>query len=511
MNLSYLDISKASDLENFKERLFYRFLEILPGFLAWLTIISVIFFSWARPIWVAFFIIAFDIYWLFKVVFLSFHLRSSFSRMRKNLKINWLEKLNQDEKTKDWQSIYHLVILPMYKESETVVGSTLEAIKNSNYPKDKLIVVLGIEERAGEEARKIAKKMEEKFGDGFYEFLITIHSMNLTGEIPGKGSNETWSAREAKNKIIDKAIIPYENILVSSFDVDTQVFPDYFSNLTYKYLMNSKDFHVSYQPVPVYNNNILQAPNFSRVVATSGTFWQMMQQERPERLSSFSSHSIPFKALVEMNFWQTNIVSEDSRIFWRALLFYDGNFRVEPLHYPVSMDAPLAETFFKTITVVYRQQRRWGWGVENIPFIIFGFFKNKKIPLRTKIYFSFNQFEGFWSWSTNAFLITFLGWLPLLLGGSAFNQTVLARNLPWITRILMTLAMIGLLSSAIYSMKLLPKIKKPTFLQRFFVFLQWILLPVTILFFGAIPGLEAQTRLMIGKYMGFWVTPKIRK
>lgn len=510
----YLKVGKAPDLKSPKERRIYRAFEILPGALAWLTLLGVIFLSWLEPVWVAFFIIIFDVYWLLKTVYLSFHLRSSYKRMKKQIAVDWPKKLNSLDK-KDQQRIYHLVILPMYNESLTVVGPAFRAIANTLYPKDKMIVCLATEERAGQKAQEIAQKIREEFGHKFFRFVVTTHPKDILGEMPGKGSNETWAARQVKKEIIDQEKIPYQDIIVSVFDIDTQVYNQYFSCLTYYYLKAKNPTRSSFQPVPYYNNNIWQAPAFSRVVATSGTFWQMMQQQRPERLSTFSSHALSFKALVEMDFWQTNIVSEDSRIFWQALLFYDGQYKSIPLHYPVSLDANVASNWWQTAVNVYKQQRRWGWGVENIPYLFFGFYKNKKIPWRQKWHWIWIQLEGFWSWATNALLIFLLGWLPLFLGGSEFNIMILSYNLPRITRTLMTLAMIGLVGSAIYSTLIAPKAPKTdsflkALVRHLSLVLQWILLPVTILLFGCIPGLESQTRMMLGKYMGFWVTEKHR-
>ncbi len=512
----YLKLSKATDLKSPKERIIYRAFEILPGFLAWLTLSSVIFLSWLKPVWIALFIIAFDVYWLLKTIYLSVHLRAGYNRMERNLEINWLEKLSllsRRSEKKDWQKIHHLIILPFYKESLSTVQSTFRAIVNSDYPKDKMLIVLAIEERAGQGAAQLAQKIKKEFGSQFFKFLITVHPADIAGELAGKGANSTWAARRAKKEIIDPLKIDYSDIIVSCFDIDTQVYPKYFSRLTYVYLTTGRPTRASYQPIPIYNNNIWQATCLSRVVATSGTFWQMMQQQRPERLSTFSSQSISFRALVEVDFWPTNMVSEDSRIFWQNLLHYNGRYRTIPLHYPVSMDANLAPTFLQTALNIYRQQRRWGWGVENIPFLFFGFLKNRKISWPKKFHWFWIQLEGFWSWGTNALLIFLLGWLPLFLGGQRFNVTLLSYNLPRVTRTLMTLAMIGLVGSAIYSTLLLPRRPKEYsrlkgFCKILTIIIQWILLPFTIIVFGCLPGLESQTRLMLGKYMGFWVTPK---
>jgi hypothetical protein len=507
MTYEYLHVARASDLKG-RDRLIYRFLEILPGFLSWATIIGAVVFSWLTPIAMAIFIIVFDIYWLVKTAYLSVHLRTSWRKMQHNLGVDWRSRLTHIK----YDEVWHLVLLPMYKESETVVIETMEKIVASDWPRERMIVVLATEEAAGEMVQETARVISAKYASRFGNFLTTVHPKDVLGEMAGKGSNIAYAAQEVKKLVVDAKNIPYENIIVSAFDIDTQVLPQYFLCLTYYFLTCEDPYHTSFQPIPVYNNNIWQAPALSRVVATSGTFWQMMQQERPERLATFSSHAISFKALHEIGYWQPNMVSEDSRIFWNAFLHYDGNYRVEPIFYPVSMDANFGRNFWETANNVYRQQRRWTWGVENLPYLFFGFIKNKKIAWRKKLHFIFVQVEGFWSLTTNPILIFFLGWLPLFLGGDAFNESVLSYNLPRVTRLLMIITMAGLFMSAVISTNLLPPRPAGVKGHKYaYMVLQWLLVPITIVFFGAIPGLDAQTRLMLGRYMGFWVTPKERR
>ena len=222
----YLKIGRASELKDPRERRIYRFFEILPGALSWMTFIILIILSFALPVWVAFFVIAFDIYWLLKTMYLSLHLRSAHKKMLANLKINWREKL--EASNIPWKEMYHLIILPMYDEEKEIVTSSLRALTQDNYPQNRMIVALAIEERAGNSAAEIAKAAEKEFSNKFFKFLITTHPKDLPSEVAGKGSNSAWAGREAK-KIIDQEKISYQNIIVSTFDIDTVITPGYFS------------------------------------------------------------------------------------------------------------------------------------------------------------------------------------------------------------------------------------------------------------------------------------------
>ena len=509
MTNSYLDLARSNQLRKTKDRVIYRFFEMLPALMSWGTLILAVVFSYFQPALVAIFIIVFDFFWFLRIIYLSAHQISGYKRMKENIKKDWIKEL-EELPGRNWREIYHLVLLPMYKEGIEIVEPTIKSLVDGNYPKENIIVVLALEERAKDFSLTTAENIQKKYKDKFLKIITTIHPKDIPGELAGKGSNVAYSLKESK-KLIDELKIPYENIIVSSFDIDTKPYPQYFSVLTWTYLTTDYPLRSSYQPIPVYNNNIWQAPAFSRVIASSNTFWQMMQQERPEQLVSYSSHSIPFKVLMEVGY-PHNIVSDDSRIFWKAYLAYDADYRMIPLYYPVSMDAVQADNILKTAFNQYRQQRRWAWGCIEIPYLLFGFVKNKKIALWEKIRHTYTILDGFWSWATSALLIFFLGWLPLMLGGMDFQISLLSYNLPRITSYIMTAAMIGMLVSAGLSLLTLPpKPKKTSKWKNASMVLQWMLLPVTLVLFGTFPALDAELRLFLGKHLGFWVTEKVRK
>ena len=512
----YLKYGRATDVKNSWDRFLYRLLEIQPGALAWLTLAAVVAVSYWSPAIAAEFIIGFDLYWLIKTVYLSFHMNHTFRLMRSNQRRDWMHELSTvptatgelaDVRAED---LVHLLILPMATEPYEIVRESFQALLSTTWPLERIVVVLGIESRVGESARQVARQIHEEFGTKFLRFSVTEHPDDIVGEIRGKGSNESWAGRQAL-RLIDELGIPHRRVIVSLFDVDTVTPRDFFACLAYNYLTAERPLHSSFQPIPIFSNNIWHAPAFARVFAFATTFWQMIQQSRPEQLVTFSSQSIGLPALIDIDFWQVNVVSEDSQVFWKCLLRYDGDWRTVPLYYPVYMDANVAPSFWRTVRNQYKQIRRWHYGVENNAYFLFGFIKNARIPLRIKFNQAFTMIEKAHSSSTNALIIFLLGWLPVTIGRGHFGQTVLSYSLPRITETIMLLAMVGLITSAFISILLLPP--RPTNFGRFryvWMLLQWVLFPINFIVFGAIPALDAQTRLMFGRYMGFWVTPKQR-
>lgn len=499
-------VGRATELSG-ADRRFYRFLEILPGVASWGTLIGVILLSIYAPFIAAYFVIAFALYWVLKTAFLSYHLRYNWKRLRHHMKLDWAQLIERFT----FDHLYHVVILPYYREPLEVIDSTLASFANARYDRESIIIVLAAEARAGEGAQHVARAMREKYQDTFGYFLTTTHPKDVPGEMAGKGSNAAYAAEQVRTEVLDPHGIRYNHVIVSIFDIDTVIYPDYFNCLIWHFMTAKRPLKSSFQPVPIFNNNMWEANTISRVVAMSSTFWEMVQQERPERMATFSSHAVSFQALYEIGYWQRNMVSEDSRIYWNLMIANGGEFDVVPLSYPVSMDANVGRNFWQTLVQIYKQHRRWTYGVENLVYILYHFRKNAAIPLRKRIVVALQQAEGYWSLVTNPIMLFILGWAPIFLGSEEFHQNVLSYSLPIMVRDLLIIAMFGLVVSSIISLTLIPPRPQEKSRLRYIVMaVQWILVPATMIIFSAIPGLDAQTRLMFGRYMGFWVTPKAR-
>jgi hypothetical protein len=453
----------------------------------------------------AYFIIAFAIYWVLKTIFLSYHVRYNLKRLKHHMELDWstlVKRLKHDH-------FYHLVVFPYYQEPREVLEAAMRGLTEAYYDPQKLIVVLAAEVRTGADQVALAHEMKAKHGKQFGNFIVTEHPADIPGEIAGKGSNVHYALHAAKAEVIDPKQIPHKDILVSIFDIDTVIYPDYFNCLLWHFLTAEQPYKSAFQPVPLFTNKLWEAPALSRVMAMSSTFWQMIMQERPDKAATFSSHSVSFQSLYEIGYGQANVVSEDSRIYWNLLIANDGNFGVVPLSYPIAMDASASPSMLGTIVIIYMQHRRWTYGVENWCYIVYHFTKNKSIPLRKRWSIALLQGEGYWSLVTNPIMLFILGWAPIFLGTREFHQTVLSYELPILVRNMLTFAMVGLVVSAVIALSLTPP--RPEGHSRFkyvVMALQWIMVPMTMIVFSAIPGLDAQTRLMFGRYMGFWVTPK---
>ena len=496
-----------------------RFFEILPGFLTWTALIVPIPLSAYYPWIVAIFVIAYDIYWLFRAIRMVNNIIKTYRYIRHDLKINWHDRLHHNEFPKvengvetvankySADDMYHVIVMVRYKESYELVKASVESYIDSRVPKNRLWFIFACEERVGQEAIDTFEKLKEEFGSRFDLFIQTLHPAHIPGEIMGKSANETWAGKKLK-EILDDKKLAYDQVILHNFDADTRTYTHYFDYVTYKYLEQPYNQPTSFQPVHIYSNNIWDVPAMMRIVAQSSSMIFMHNMLRPSRFHNFSSRSDIFKTIVDIGYWRVNAIPEDSGQYYDAYFYYAGRNVVLPMYIPLRMDAVLAEGYWRTIVNQYRQLRRWAWGIVDFSYIIEKSIKDKKISWWNKLGKIVRLLEGHFSWATAAFYITLIGWVPVTFNAK-FTATVLGYNFPTVTRYILTLALIGMITGIVVNYLLLPPRPPHRSKWYYFNFLwQWILAPVVSIFLNAVAALDAQTRLMFGKYMEYQVTEK---
>lgn len=513
----------------------YIFFEKLPGIITWSIIILPFVLSIFMAHLVALLIIAFFLIWFVRAIGLNVRVIQGWKTMKVHEKLNWPKMLAQiEDPTKDYQptkdlpkwhfnnllrirekravdpkDIYHAIIIATYNESRDVLEPTIKSVLSSHYDMDKVIFVLAYEERGGETVEEQANALVTEYQSEFAHAMAVKHPDGLPNEVVGKGGNITYAGRELQKYLKKEGIDPI-NVIVTTLDSDNRPHVNYLPALTYTYAVSPEPQYISYQPIPIFTNNIWDVPAPMRVVATGNSFWNIILSLRPHALRNFASHAQNMQALIDTDFWSVRTIVEDGHQFWRTYFRYDGKHEVYPIFLPIYQDAVLDKNYRRTLKAQFIQMRRWAYGASDIAYVAEkAWFTPNNIPKADKLMKFLRLLEGHISWSTAPLVLTFAAFIP-----AWFNPNDFASNqLPVLASRIQTIAMAGIFITFFLGMRALPpRPKRYKKRRNLWMMIQWVYLPLTSIVYSSFAAIYSQTRLLFGRYLDkFDVTEKAVK
>ncbi|OGH02975.1 MAG: hypothetical protein A2798_00925 [Candidatus Levybacteria bacterium RIFCSPHIGHO2_01_FULL_37_17] len=497
-------------MTNFFDRIFrtypvktHRALEMMPGTLAWFLILFPVWGSFFIPLVVAYFILFFDVYWFYKSFTLAATAFIASRKIKEAEKKDWLFIAKPLE---NFEKMSHIVIIPNYTESADKIKPGIESLFNQTFPTERLHVVLAMEKR--ESGAKIkAKSLIAEFEGKFGSISATFHP-DIVGEVKGKSSNESYAAKIAYKKLVTDKVVDENFTTISSVDADSIFDRQYFSYLSFEFLRDSERHNKFYQSANVYYNNFWKVPAPTRIITFFGSLWRMALLVQKDRLISNSTYSLSLKLLREIGFWDTDVIPEDYRIFFKAFYKKQGKVSVQPIFLKTSMDAPLSSSYIGSLKNKYHQERRWSWGASDDPLFIKWWLTVPNVPFFKKTVMLINVLVDHTLWPVNWFIITIAAnVMPFI--NPVFTRTALGYNLPKIAGFILTLTVITTAVMFIIDYRTREKHHRASKKRLVFFPFEFLLLPFVGFFLSALPALISHTQLMLGKRLEYKVTEKI--
>ncbi|HEX2193747.1 MAG TPA: hypothetical protein VHK63_02150 [Candidatus Limnocylindria bacterium] len=543
-----------------RHRWLQRLLETVPGVVSWAIIIGPVWLSFSYPWLVAYFVLSFDFYWLCRSVWFAGAVIVAYRRIRRVLEVDWWSRLEAlddldrrreavlaqlaageraagavgfaagvrpdpalrrrledelkaldaaraaDGQLPDWRGYTHLALIPTYTEPLEKLRETVRALAVAEWPKERKICAI-ITRETDLPGRENVALLREEFGDAFAQFIHILDPLE-PGIVVGKSSAMAWGGRYLYRMLVRGEGMDPRRILVTDLDADYRVHRQYFTYLTWMHVTDPNRETQLYQPIPYLHNNVWEAPALQRLFAAVLTQLQMWRSVLPEKLQSFGSYSTTLHMVHDVGYWATDAIPEDSRFYWKSYFRYGDRFRAVPLFIPIYGDAVRARTYWRTMATQYIQVRRWAWGVTDIPFVIDNAIRHTEIPLSSRIWRLLNLFGEHINWAIAPFVLMFGATVPLLIN-PAFAQTTLGQNLPLYATVMLTTGLAALLVLVFVEQRIVPpRPREWGWWQRFLSHVQWVALPLVGVIFSCLPALDAQTRLLTGRYLEYRVTEK---
>lgn len=481
-----------------------RALEIATGSAAWILLSSPLWAAFLAPDKLAYFLLLFNSYWLYKSAAMAVCAVVGFRRLGSAQSTDWLSLCRDQPR---WYRLHHLVLVPTYGEPIEVLDSSLSYLSQQEFPHQRLWVVLAFEAR-DPEARARADVLLRRFEGQFAGLWATYHQ-DRSGEVRGKSSNLAHAAKWAKERLVDEIGLDINDVLVTVCDADSRLHARYLPALTYRFLIESDGHRQIYQPALLFYANLWRIPPVVRVMAGLHSVWQLSRLVASYKLVTQSTYSLSLATCHHVGYWDPDVIPEDSRMFFKVLFALGDGVQVKPIFLPVFADAAEGPNWWRTLMNHYRQTRRWAWGVSDVPYLLWRLVRQTEVPLWPRLSRVALYTEEHLSWPSHWFLLTLGAHAPALLA-PAFTLTPLGQSLSTLAQLALTLCLPCLVVIVFIDHRLRPPRPEPVSRWRAALSVaSWALLPVAGLFLTAIPALDAHTRLLLGQYLQYQVTEKL--
>lgn len=497
-------------MTTFFEKIFTRYpiktrraLEFLPGFLAWMLILSPLWGSILIPTALAYFILFFDVYWLYKSLALVVTATVAYRKIVDSEQKDWNAKAKA---LSHYDEVHHILIVLNYKESVDKLRRTFNALSEQTFPTKQLHIVLAMEKRE-EEAKQRFELLHKEFGHRYGDFFATYHP-DVLGEVKGKSSNEAYAGRVAYQKLFEEGKLNVDYATISSVDADSIFDKQFFACLTYKFLTDSKPYNKFWQSAIVFHNNIWDVPAPTRITSFFGNLYRMALLVQPDRLLTHATYSLSMKLIKSVDFWDVDVIPEDYRIFFKAFYKKKGNIWVEPIFLKTSMDAALSKSYVSSLKNKYDQERRWSWGVSDNPLFIKWWLTVPGVPFYRKTTLTLNVLIDHILWPSYWFIVTVAANVMAIIN-PVYSRTALGFDLSQLAGSILSIALLTMLAMLYIDYKNRPTNQNLPLRRKLLFPLEFLMMPIVGFFLSALPALISHTQLMFGKRLEYKVTDKV--
>lgn len=450
------------------------------------------------------FFIAFCIsYWTVKVFESYYFVLSSYLTL---LRFNKTDFRESEIMQAEASSVKHVVIVPIFTEPYDVIEENVAAIAANDYPFLENVTVLLATESRVPDAEANAAKIIAKFKKSKIEIVNVVHPDGIPGEGRVKGSNITHAIKEYEKM----AKLDPHLTFVSTIDTDTLVEKNFFSIVTYKFLVTEYRDQAIYQYTPVYSNNWTKGTFFARLIAIGTTIWQLFESQNPEFYRNFAVYGQTLHCLRKSNYWSLTSIVEDGLQYWRSYFAWGSHFRIVNVPAVCKMDVVEEETFGRTVKSQYKQLRRWSWGCTDVEYVIPEFASRSDIPFSEKFRKTGYLIQNHLFWAGGPLMLFFIGYVPGIF--ESLRNSIAVLTVPFASSIIFTLLFATVVFPSLISIHIMKRYTK--FRKRDYLFsvLQWTLVPILTLTLFSIPAIESQIRLFLGKRLdSFETTRKIQR